>query len=58
MTSMNIFNHPAKGNSGSGGFIINSSATVARANDTVYNSGTTANLGQWLQIYFEACLES
>ena len=57
MTSMNIFNHPAKGNSGTGAFIINSSATVARANDTVYNSGTTANLGQWRQIYFEVRLE-
>lgn len=57
MTSMNIFNHPAKGNTGTGGFIINSSATVARANDTVYNSGVTANLGQWRQIYFEARVE-
>jgi hypothetical protein len=57
MTSMNIFNHPAKDTTGTGAYIINSTATVARANDTVYNSGVTANLGQWRQIYFEGRLE-
>jgi hypothetical protein len=53
MTSINVFNHPAKETSGTSPFIINSPGTVALANDTPYDSGTTSNLGGQRQIRFE-----
>ena len=53
MTSINILNHPAKETSGTSPFIINSPGTVAMADDTPYDSGTTANLGGQRQIRFE-----
>jgi hypothetical protein len=54
MNSMNIFNHPTKSISSAAPFYINSPSTVNRANDIVYDSGLTANLGAARIFYLEA----
>jgi hypothetical protein len=51
---MNPFNHPTKSISSNDPFIINSPSTVNRADDTVYDSGLTGNLGAMRIVWFEA----
>jgi hypothetical protein len=57
MNSINTLGHPAKDIDDIGALIVNSPATVARADDSIYTNGATANLGEWRHIYFEMRLE-
>jgi hypothetical protein len=49
--------HPAKDIDDISALIVNAPGTVARANDSIYTNGATANLGEWRHIYFEMRLE-
>lgn len=57
MNSINTLGHPAKDIDEVDALIVNSPATVARADDSIYTNGATANLGEWRHIYFEMRLE-
>ncbi len=57
MNSVNILGHPAKDIDDISVVTVNDLATVAKANDSIYSNGATANLGEWRHIYFELRLE-